>query len=69
VTRHELRLDLPKGWLPEDPWAEWYGSHDITPTADGVRLMPSWGVPVEIACRLPPVIVLPTPHPLGKRLL
>jgi hypothetical protein len=64
-----LRVELPKGWRPQDPWAEWYGPRDITPTANGVRLMPSWGVPVEIEGRLPRVIRLPTPHPSGKGLL
>jgi hypothetical protein len=69
VTRHELRVDLPRGWLPDDPEGEWYGPGDIAPTADGVRLLPSWGVPVEIRGPLPPVIVLPTPHPSGEGLL
>jgi hypothetical protein len=65
VTRHELLVDLPTGWLPDDPWAVWYGPRDITPTADGVRLMPSWGVPVEIQFPIPTVIHLPVPHPSG----
>jgi hypothetical protein len=69
VTRHELRVDLPKGWLPEDPWAEWYGPREIAPTADGVRLVPSWGVPVEVQDPLPRIIRLPTPHPSGKGLM
>jgi hypothetical protein len=66
VTRHELRVELPAGWLPEDPWGEWYGPRDIRPVGDGVRLMPSWGVPVEVAGPLPAVIVLPTPDPSGQ---
>jgi hypothetical protein len=69
VKRHELRVELPRGWLPEDPWAEWYGPRDIAPTADGVHLMPSWGVPVELEDPLPRIILLPTPHPSGKGLL
>ena len=69
VTRHALRVRLPKGWQPEDPFADWYGPREITPTADGVRLMPSWGVPVEIMAPLPRIIRLPTPHPSGKGLL
>jgi hypothetical protein len=69
VTRHELQVDLPPGWLPEDPWAEWYGPRDITPTAEGVRLLPSWGVPVEIKAPLPQIIRLPTPHPSSQGLL
>jgi hypothetical protein len=69
VTRHELRVELPPGWVPEDPWGEWYGPREIVPTSAGVRLMPSWGVPVEIADPIPPIIVVPTPHPSGKGLL
>ena len=70
VDRHELRIDLPKGWLPDDPHGEdWYGPRDITPTANGIRLMPSWGVAVEIEDPLPAVVVLPTPHPSGKGLM
>jgi hypothetical protein len=67
--RHELRVQLPKGWFPDDPWAQWYGPRDITPTSKGVRLMPSWGVPLEVESPLPRVILLPTPHPSGKGLL
>jgi hypothetical protein len=69
VTRHALRVKLPQGWLPDDPWAEWYGPRDITPTADGVRFMPSWGVPIQIKAPLPQIIWLPTPHPSGKGML
>lgn len=69
VTRHALRVKLPEGWLPDDPWAEWYGPREITPTANGVRLMPSWGVVVEIELPLPRTIWLPAPHPSGKGLL
>ena len=69
VTRHELRVRLPKGWLPEDPWAVWHGPGEITPTADGVRFVPSWGVPVEVRFPLPSVVPLPVPHPSGKGLL
>ena len=69
VTRHELLVELPKGWLPENPEAQWYGPQEITPTANGVRFMPSWGVPVEVEDPLPSVIRLPTPHPSGKGLL
>jgi hypothetical protein len=68
VTRHELRVKLPKGWVPDDPWGEWLGPRDITLTPDGVRLMPSWGVPVEVATPLPRVIWLPAPHPSGRGL-
>jgi hypothetical protein len=69
VSRHELRVVLPAGWRPDDPWAVWYGPRDIAPTGSGVRLVPSWGGPVEVAGPLPPVIVLPTPHPSGQGLL
>jgi hypothetical protein len=71
VDRHELRMDLPKGWFPEDdPWAEtWLGASQIAPAADGVRLTLPGGVVVEVEGPLPPVILLPTPHPAGGRLL
>jgi hypothetical protein len=69
VTRHALRVKLPKGWIPDDPWGEWYGPREITPTAGGVRLVPSWGVPVEVRDPLPRVIWLPAPHPSGEGLL
>lgn len=69
VTRHELRVELPKGWKPEDPRAKWYGPRDITPIGEGVRLVPSGGLPVEVVGPLPPVIVLPTPHPSGRGFL
>src|SRR5256885_6719555 len=29
-TRHEVQIELPRGWLPEDPWAEWYGPRNVT---------------------------------------
>jgi hypothetical protein len=69
VSRHELRVELPAGWRPQDPWAEWYGPRNIAPTNGGVRLMPSWGVPVEVRMPLPPVILLPVPSPSGRGLL
>jgi hypothetical protein len=68
VTRHELRVILPSGWRPEDPWAEWYGP-EIFPTSDGLRLMTWWGIPLEIKEPIPSVIELPVPHPSGKGLL
>ena len=69
VTRHALRVKLPKGWAPEDPWTQWYGPREVAVRDDRVRMMPSWGVPVEAKLPLPRVIVLPTPHPSGKGLL
>jgi hypothetical protein len=65
VTRHELRVKLPKGWLPDDPWEGWLGPREITPTESVVRFMPSWGVPVEVALPLPRIIWLPVPNPSG----
>ncbi len=69
VTRHELRVVLPKGWLPKDPWDGWYGPREISVTGKKIRLVPSWGIPVEIALPLPKIIVLPTPHPSGKGIM
>jgi hypothetical protein len=68
VTRHELQICLPAGWMPDDPWGPWYGPQEIEPTANGVRLVPSWGVPVQVAFPLPDIIQLPVPHPSGNGL-
>lgn len=68
VDRHELQVVLPEGWLPEDPWNGWEGPV-VNPSAHGVELAPSWGVPIEITHPMPPVILLPAPHPSGKGLL
>jgi hypothetical protein len=70
VERHELRMDLPRGWIPGDPEAEdWFGAREIGPAGDGVRLTLPGGAKVEIPGPLPPVILLPTPPPAGRRLL
>jgi hypothetical protein len=70
VGRHELQINLPKGWLPDDPEApEWYGATAIMPLGNGVRLTLPGGVPFRIDGPLPPVILLPTPHPAGDQLL
>jgi hypothetical protein len=70
VDRHELQMDLPKGWLPDDPEAElWFGARQIAPVAHGVRLTLPGGVTVEIEGPLPPIIQLPVPHPAGGKLL
>jgi hypothetical protein len=69
VSRHELQVELPTSWRPDDPWAVWYGPREIESTGGGVRFMPSWGVPVEVRFPLPCVIPLPVPHPSGTGLL
>jgi hypothetical protein len=70
VRRHELQMDLPAGWLPAEPEAEkWYGARDITPKKESVKLVLPGGVPFEINEPLPPIILLPTPHPSGGRLI
>ncbi len=70
VERHELRMDLPKGWLPDDLEAPlWYGARDIEPSADGIRLTLPGGIAIKIESPLPRAILLPTPHPSGGRLL
>jgi hypothetical protein len=69
VTRHEVRIELPQGWLPEDPWAEWYGPRNTAPVGDAIRFMTSWGVPVEVKMPVPPVLLLPAPHTSGRGLL
>ncbi len=70
VERHELRMNLPQGWVPRKPEAEvWYAARDITPTAShGVRLVLPGGASFEIDGPLPKVILLPTPDPAsGQR--
>jgi hypothetical protein len=69
VTRHDLRVKLPKGWAPVDPWDGWYGPREIAVRRDRVRMKTWWGVPFEVKLPLPRVIVLPTPHPSGKGLV
>jgi hypothetical protein len=65
-TDHEVVVCLPSGWKSEVEWDRWHLPKEVTPVGDGVRLIPSGGLPVEIPGPLPDVIVLPTPHPSGK---
>ncbi len=70
VRLHELKMDLPKGWIPDDPWEQkWYGARHIVPAVNGIRLTLPGDVGHQIKGRLPKVILLPTPHPAGGRLL
>lgn len=69
TSRCLLQVDLPKGWLPDDPWAEWYGPREVTPTENGISMMPSWGAPFEIDYPIPETVVLPTPQPSGNGIL
>lgn len=68
-THHELVVDLPAGWKPDDPCVLWGLPKGATPVGEGVRLVPSGGVPIVIPGPLPEVIVLPTPHPSGQGFL
>jgi hypothetical protein len=68
-TDHELVVYLPSGWKSEIERKLWHHPKEVTPVGDGVRLIPSGGLPVEIPGPLPAVIVLPTPHPSGKGFL
>lgn len=69
VVRHELAVDLPAGWTPDDPWAEWYGPRNVGPTEGGVELTLSWAGKMELRSPLPEWIRLPTPHPSGRGVL
>jgi hypothetical protein len=70
VSRHDLCIDLPRGWSPDNPDApHWFGPSDVTPTTTGVRFTLSWGIPIEIKAPFPSVITLATPHPSGTGLL
>ncbi|MCE9567197.1 MAG: hypothetical protein K8U57_34780 [Planctomycetes bacterium] len=68
-TDHEVVVHLPDGWTSEIELLRWFFPKEVTPVGDGVRLVPSGGLPVEISGPLPEVIVLPTPHPSGKGFL
>ncbi len=66
VSWHELKMDLPRGWLPDNPWAdEWSAPSDILPFERGVRMTLPGGDVFTLASDLPPVIELPTPHAGG----
>jgi len=70
VERHELKINLPKGWLPDDTEdAIWQGANEIIPEIDRIRLIIYGGVNFEITGPIPPAILLPTPHTSGRRLL
>ncbi len=70
VERHEMKIELPMGWLPEDIEDEiWFGATKITPGVDNIRMSLYGGVEFEVSGPLPPVIILPTPHPSGRKLL
>jgi hypothetical protein len=68
-TDHAVAVKLPKGWKSENPRFRWNLPKEVTPVRDGVRLIPSGDLPVEIPGPLPEVIVLPTPHPSGTGFL
>lgn len=62
VSWHELKMEIPKGWLPDDPWAdEWSAPSEIAPYEDGVRMTLPGGEVFTMATELPQVITLPTP--------
>jgi hypothetical protein len=70
IEHHDLVMDLPAGWIPEDPEAEtWYGPRGIAPLGRGIRMVLPGGVPWETSKPLERVVALPTPHPRGGGLL
>ncbi len=70
VIRHELRMNLSPGWIPDEPEAEiWMGGREIQPVPDGVWMTLPGGARVVIEGPLPPVIFLPTPHASERRVL
>ena len=69
VGWHELTMELPKGWFPDDPEDSiWYGVREIV-VESKIRMKLYGGVKFELTRSPPPVILLPTPHPSGNRLL
>ena len=71
VTFHELRMNLPSGWFPDDAENEkWMGARSIVPLEDGgIRMILPGKIPFEYAGPLPGTIDLPVPHPEGGKLL
>ncbi len=72
VKRHELRMEMPAGWLPDDPEGEeWIGPQEIALAGNGIRMILPGGLEYSIADPLPEVIWLPAPptssHPAGGR--
>jgi hypothetical protein len=66
VSRHELSIDLPAGWIPSDIESdEWYGIWDLKPIVQGIQFTTAWGVEMEIPLSPPPIIQLAVPHPDG----
>lgn len=65
-TDHEVVVHLLDDWEPEVEYHRWGLPKQVTPMGEGVRLVPSGGLPVEVVGPLPEVIVLPTPHPSGQ---
>jgi hypothetical protein len=62
LTRHELKMDVPPGWLPDDRWDDrWMGPSGIAPLGEGVRMTLPGGEVFEYASELPPVLELPMP--------
>jgi hypothetical protein len=70
VKRHRLQMNLTNGWRPDDQEAVfWLGATDIAPCGAGICMRLPGNVTVEIEGPLRSTILLPTPHPAGRRLL
>lgn len=61
-----LELELPAGWLPDDPWAEaWHGPTRLRPAGDGVRMILPGGQTFEHLGALPERLRLPRLQAFG----
>ncbi|MCA9608897.1 MAG: hypothetical protein KC619_25005 [Myxococcales bacterium] len=55
-----LELDVPEGWLPEDPWSEaWLGPTRLEAVDGGLRMVLPGGDPFRQIGPLPDVLRLP----------
>jgi hypothetical protein len=69
ATEHRLEVDLPAGWVPEDPdggrWAYGPVALDV-PEPTLVRLWLPDTTRVDLPLPVPPVVRLPTPDPCTR---
>lgn len=70
VKQHELRINLPKGWIPDNiDSPAWHGAEEINLKKNSVEFKMTGNIRVNLEFPLKEVIYLPTPHPLGNGLI
>lgn len=66
VSWHELRMNIPSGWLPADPFdMKWHGPSVIEPFGEGFQFVLPSGKAYEYEGPLPNVVELETPETDG----